>query len=203
MPEQSIIPKNYDEVYQVYFAGSSSLAQTLVRRALPFTQDASDLREEILQDAFVKLMDMDILNRFDPSKSNFGGMVFCAVRSIVGNYMNKRTRNPLTGLNGGSLVDETGDDEFEPGVYSLDRMFIAATEERSLEASALDAAGKVARLYKKAVEHMDNPRNKRDRNIKPLLDLLAEGYTTVEAAKELGVTNGTVHNWINFAATLV
>jgi len=195
----NFIPANYDELHAHYFAGSNSLAQQLVRSAIRFTGDASDMREEILQDAFVKLMSMDIIARFDVKKANFGGMIFCAVRSIVGNYMGSRTRNPMTGLHGGSL-SETSSDEFEMGTFTLDRMF--ATEDVATTASALDAKARIGRLIDVLTWRQACPANKRDRNLLSLLQLMADGYTPLECSARLKVTNSTIHNWMTYLQTL-
>lgn len=191
------IPADYDDLYRYYIAGEgklsgTSLAATLIRSHMPYATE--DERETLAHDVFVRIMEKDMLLKFDATKGNFGGVIFFVTRTICANYLGRKSRTPVTGLNGGSLqTRDLEDGEFEPGVYSLDRLFggeVPAPEEAIFNRRIL------SELFDWAKGLYEAPRHKRDASLYPLLNLMAEQYDAQECGKELSVTPSTVHNWI-------
>lgn len=186
------IPESYEDLYSYYIEGPDSLCSAIIRKKL---RHVTDEEIEVLRhDVFVRILEKDLLERYDPAKANFGGVIYFVTRSIVSNHLDRKGRNPLTGLNGGTLVEyDTDEDNFEPGMYNLGRMFSTAVPDY---ASEIDARDMVARLIEWATELTENGRSKRDRSILPLIELMAEQRDTRECADALGVTASTIFNWI-------
>jgi len=189
------IPKDYADLYQYYIAGDgrgNSLCHKIIRSIL--SHSTEDERETLAHDVFERILKSKMLEKFDPNKANFGGVIFFVTRSIVVNHLDRKGRTPLTGLNGGSLVITDPDEEtFEPGVYNLERLFSADVPDAG---NALDAGRVIKSLVTWAKAKYDNPAHKRDSGLYPLIGLLSEGYNPKECGKELGVTPSTVHNWL-------
>lgn len=189
------IPTDYEDLYRYYIMGDghgNSLCHKLIRHLLPYADQ--DERDTLAHDTFLRLMDKDMIAKFDPSKANFGGVIFFVTRTICTNHLSKKSRNPLTGLHGGSLATKDAEDEvFEPGVYSLDRLFgtDAPQYEEQMHAKLL-----LGELTAWAKTLFDNPRHKRDRSLYPLIGLLREQYDARDCGKELGVTPSTISNWM-------
>lgn len=195
--ENDYIPTDYDDLYRYYFLGDgrgNSLVNKLIRSMMRHA--TSEEREVLAQDIFLRILDKKQLEGFDPSKANFGGVIFYVTRSIVVNHLERKGRNPLTGLCAGSLSETDPEDgDFEPGMYSLDRLFGAEEIDR---AAAYDAETLVGRLQKWAKSLYENPTQKRDASLYPLLGMLAEGYDPRECGERLGVTASTISNWVAF-----
>lgn len=193
--QNDYIPKNYDDLYRYYILGDgrgNSLCHKLIRSMMPHATD--DERETLSQDVFVRLMEKKMLTVFDVKKANFGGVIFFVTRSIVCNYLDRKGRTPLTGLRGGSLTaTDPEDGEFEPGQYSLDRLF--APEIRDVGAE-IDAGRMVKKLLEWARDLSSKPAHRRDASLFQLITLLAEGNDARECGEALGVTPSTVHNWL-------
>lgn len=194
-PANDYIPKDYEDLYRYYIVGDgqgNSLVHKLIRSMMPHATD--DERETLVQDIFVRIMAKDQLKVFDATKANFGGVIFYVTRSIVVNHLDRKGRNPVTGLNAGSLAaTDSEDGEFEPGVYSLDRLFGTDAQDQD---AAIDAARLVGKLQAWAKRLYDKPAHKRDESLYPLLGLLAEGNDPKECGAVLGVTPSTIHNWL-------
>lgn len=186
--EKNIIPKSYEEMYEVYFKGTKTLAPTLVRSFLPYMEESE--RESLVQDVFLRMLEQGILEKFDAKKSNFGGAVFFTVRTIAVNHLDKRQRNPMTGLNKASLQEST--EEGERGAIALDRLEGYSEEKRWI------AAEQVAQIMSKAAALEIKGKNRRDRSMKQLLELMLEGYDAQECAERMGVTDATVYNWMKY-----
>jgi len=198
-PKTNYIPTDYEDLYRYYVLGDgngNSLTHQLIRSMMPYA--TPDEREVLAHDMFARLLDKGMLEKFDPSKANFGGVIFFVTRTVVANHLNKKTRNPVTGLNGGSLVTKDDDDDFEPGVYSLDRLF--APEQVEMEA-ALDAKDQVRRLIEWAAAKAKFPENKRDASLHRLIELMAQEFDVRDCARELSVTPSTIRNWIKTLQT--
>jgi len=189
------IPKDYEDLYLYYIHGDgngNSLCHKIIRSIL--SHSTQDERETLAHDVFERIMKSGMLEKFDPNKANFGGVIFFVTRSIVVNHLDRKGRTPLTGLNGGSLVITDPDDEtFEPGVYNLERLFQADIPDAG---HALDASTTVENLIIWAKKLHDKPAHKRDASLYPLLGLLHEGFNPKECGQELGVTPSTIHNWL-------
>lgn len=196
-PRNSYVPKDYEDLYRYYIIGDghgNSLCAAIIRKMMPHA--TPDETETLKHDVFVRLVQYDMIERFDPKKANFGGVIYFTARTVVSNHLNKKQRTPLTGLNGGSLVEESPTDEgeeFEPGVYSLNRMFGGETPNYEVQ---MDAKSLVTQLTSWAKAKYENPQHKRDESLYPLLSLLAEQRNAKECGKELGVTSSTIYNWI-------
>lgn len=194
-PSNDYIPTDYEDLYRHYILGDghgNSLCHKIVRHYLPYSD--SDERETLAHDVFLRLIEKDMLKVFDPDKANFGGVIFFVTRTICVNHLARKQRNPLTGLNGGSLLSrDLEEGEFEPGLYSLDRLF--GTEAPRYE-DQMTARKIVGELVTWAKGLYDAPRHKRDQSLYPLLGLLADQHDPKECGAQLGVTPSTIHNWI-------
>lgn len=190
--DNTYVPKDYEDLYLHYIAGEGSLTRNIVRKMMRHATD--DEVEQLCQDVALRMIEKDMLTVFDPTKANFGGVVYFVTRTVVANHLDRKTRNPITGLSRGSIVNhELGDDDFEPGVYNLNRLFAAPTPDY---ASQIDARDVVSQLLSWADALAVHPQNKRDQCMRSLLDLMMEERDTKEIAKKLGVTVSTVFNWI-------
>lgn len=192
--DNNYIPKDYTDLYTHYIMGPDSLCISIVRKKLRYA-DADEL-QQLVQDVFVRCMEKQVITLFDPTKGNFGGVIYFVTRSVVTNHLDKKGRNPLTGLKGGTLVTESSGDEngaFIPGVYSLDRIFPAETPDTETVMVAKDL---VQDLMDWTQHLHTEPRHKRDESLYPLMGLLLEERTPKECAERLGVTPSTIHNWI-------
>jgi len=196
------IPKDYEDLYRYYVMGDghgNSLTHRLVRKFLPHATD--DERETLAQDVLVRAIEKDMLKVFDPTKANFGGVIFFLCRTICVNHLARKGRNPITGLKGGSLVEKDPETEvFEPGVYSLDRLF--ASEDPNLEGK-METSAIVEELFTICKELFTNPRHKRDQSLYPLLQLLFTQHDVKECGEKLNVTPSTIHNWLGILKEMV
>lgn len=185
------VPKSYEDLYRHYFTvkGGKSIVGTLLHGIMRFATE--DEMESLMQDVFERMMRGNLLEKFDPAKGNFGGILFVAVRSVAANYLGRKSRDPLGALNAGSLVESTDDEEFEVGTYSLDRRESGEDLER-----ATIARDAVARLKVEVAKLVKKADNLRERSLLKVVDLLAEESTPDEIAVALGVSRGTAHNWI-------
>lgn len=194
-PKNNYVPTDYEDLYKYYVEGDgsgNSLVHQLIRR---FLKHGSIEEKEAMAQAFMeRAIDKDIISLFDPSKANFGGVIFFTVRTVCTNYLDRKSRNPLTGLNGGYLRTTSGEDTpFEPGVYNLDR--VMGGEDPDYE-KALDTKELVGRLLAWAAGMASAPRNKREESLYPMLQMMyLEESTPEECSKKLGVTTSTIHNW--------
>lgn len=193
--DNNYIPKDYQDLYQYYVIGKgngNSLTHQLIRGFLPYATD--DEKETLAHDVFLRCLEKDMLKVFDATKANFGGVIFFVTRTICSNHLSRKSRTPLTGLNGGSLATSDPEDgEFEPGTYNMDRIFGSAIPEVEKE---MDAKALVGQLMAWAKELYDTPRHKRDRSLYPLLVLVANQASPEECGEELGVTKSTISNWM-------
>lgn len=208
-PRNNYIPKDYTDLYQYYIQGDGSLCSKLIRSMMPYADD--DERETLAHDVFARLLEKDVLvtggssrseraqalgksGVFDPTKANFGGVIFFVTRTIVGNHLGRKSRNPLTGLKGGTLsTNEPEEGEFEPGAYSLTRLFGSPAPNYE---DQLDARAALSELFDWAKAFYERPRHKRDESLYPLLQMVAEERDPKECAAELGVTPSTIGNWM-------
>lgn len=202
-PANDYVPKNYEDLYRYYFIGDglgNSLVHKLIRSMLPYATD--DERETLSQDIMERILKTDQLKVFNPAKANFGGVIFYVTRSIVSNHLDRKGRTPLTGMCVGSLSETDPEDgEFEPGVYSLDRLF--GTEKPNQD-EAIDAAYLIQQLriwtgrLKKEVPagREGETAFKRMHSLDSLVLMMAEGYEPDEMGAKLGVTASTIHNWM-------
>jgi DNA-directed RNA polymerase specialized sigma24 family protein len=195
VPENNFIPETYEQMFSHYFIGDgngNSLAASTLKKFLPFADQ--DEVQVLLQDSILKAMKCRVIEKFDPEKANFGGAVFFVVRSICVNHLKRKSRNPVTGLSAGSLVEASSDSDegFTAGEWNLDHVFPAKNDDPE---GSFDARSIVEKLTIWTKQMMDAPSHKRDECLHPLLALLAEGRDPKECSEELGVTVSTIHNW--------
>ena len=190
------VPSSYEDLYVYYIADKSksnrSLCTQIIRKFMPYVNE--DELETLRHDVFLRLMEKDMLNKFDPAKSNFGGVVYFVARTICVNHMGKKGRNPITGLNGGTLSNADPEDEvFEPGVYNLDRIFgsDAPNYEEQLHTSRI-----LDQLFAWAQEREAIGKNKRDKSLHSLLLQMKDQWDPKESASALEVTPSTIWNWV-------
>lgn len=191
--DNDYVPGGYDDLYRHYVLGDgrgNSLVNRIVRKLVPYA--TVEEKEDLTQDVFLRCMDKDVLTLFDPTKSNFGGVIFFVTRTICVNFLDRGSRTPLTGLRAGSLVEQQPD-EFEPGVYSLEHLF--GSEELDLE-GLMDKRSLLTELFGWAQGLTEHPRHKRDESLFPLLQMMADEHDTKECGAVLGVTPSTIHNWM-------
>ena len=191
---QDYVPKDYEDLYAYYIQGSGngdSLCHTLIRSYLKYATD--DERETLAHDVFLRLMEKKQLENFDPSKANFGGVIFYVTRTICVNHLSRKERNPLTGLNRGSIVEEDEVEEgFEPGTYALSRLFEA--EDLDLDGQ-IDILHALQSLFQWAHALSNTGASKRDRNLLNLLKMMIQERDVQECSQSLGVTTSTIFNW--------
>jgi hypothetical protein len=189
------VPKNYDDLYRYYILGDgngNSLCRQIMRKILPYATPTET--EELSQSVAMRLIEKQMLEKFDPQLGNFGGVIFFTTRTVCVNHLSKKSRNPITGLHGGSLASTDPDDgEFEPGVYSLDRLFGTECPDHETRMYTNIVVTELARRARKLFE---NPRHKRDESLFPLLKLLLSQHDPKECGAALGVTPSTIHNWL-------
>jgi len=197
------IPRDYEDLYRYYILGAgngNSLTHQIIRSMIPYSDQ--DERETLAHDIFLRLYEKKMLDVFDPEKSNFGGVIFFVTRTIVVNHLNRKGRNPITGLKGGSLTDADPDPEgeaFEPGVYHLDRLFVTETADPG-EAMYLRKLFELVTEKCKQLKEEAHPtayRDTRNRSLLPLLELLMLECDPDECGEKLGVTASTIHNWLS------
>lgn len=192
------VPKNYEDFYRHYVSvdlSGRSIVGSLMKSIVRYGTEEE--MPNLVQDVFTRCLDKRILERFDPTKSNFGGIVFTVVRTIGVNYLARKSRDPLGLLRGGSFIDE--DEEWVPGTYHLSR-FISlqpGPEAETINKELLE------KLVKFATEASLNPRNTRDKNLLSLLSLTYEEYTPKECAEILRVSQTTIVNWLKYLSDVV
>lgn len=194
------IPANYEELYNHYVVGKGgkSIVRTLVRTFM--THGTEEEMETLTQDVFLRCMDKKVIEGYDSSKANFGGVVYFVTRSICVNHLDRKSRDPVGGLYGGSLtVQDPEDGTFTPGVWNIDR-FMAAGQDVAKEYESKDQVNQLVAFATKAKAA---PKNKRDESLLPLLALLAEEYSPQECAEKLKVTTTTVSNWMRYLAAVL
>jgi hypothetical protein len=193
--DNNYIPRDYQDLYCHYILGpfpGGSLCAKLIRHFLPYA--TPDEKETLLHDVFLRIMEKEMLKVFDPTKANFGGVIFFVTRTICTNHLNRKSRSPLGNLRGGSLVErDLEDGVFEPGVYSLDRIFGTEAPRNEEHLYAKRVLGELVSWTKTLY---DTPRHKRDQSLFPLLNLLAEQRDPKECGVALGVTASTIANWM-------
>jgi len=191
--ENSYVPSSYEDLYTYYIVGrtGNSLCKSLLRQKLPYTDESE--RESLLHDVFLRIMEHRMLERFDPAQSNFGGVIFFVTRTVIVNHLDRRTRNPLSGLKGGTIDFSGPGEDFEPGVIKLDKVFSTSP---AVSENAMDRDRRLQRIFDYARERFNKKESVRDTNLLTLLKLLLEEHEPKECAIPLGVTPSTIYNWI-------
>jgi DNA-directed RNA polymerase specialized sigma24 family protein len=189
------IPSSYEDLYAYYIRGDgrgNSLCCQIIRSMLK--HGTEEEFETLPMDVYLRILETKQLEKFDPTKANFGGVIYYVTRTIVVNHLERKGRNPLTGLNGGSLREtDPEDEEFEPGVYSLDRLFGAEEQDTGAK---MDARNLIKDLVTWARSLAATPKTTRDSNLIKVIELLAQEYQPKEIAEELGFTTSTIMNWM-------
>lgn len=197
--ETQYVPKNYDELYSCYIEndkGGDTLVKMLLRRFLPYASEED--RRELQNQVFVHAMENRLIAIYDPTKANFGGAIFFVVRTVAVRFLRKRSRDPLTGLKAGSLIETTNlDPMLEMGSYPIDHYFKTSPwqEEKVISQEIVE------RLRELVRRKSQKPRSVRDKHMMSLLQLMEKEYDTQEIAQNLGVAVSTVHNWISWLRT--
>jgi len=187
--DMNFVPNTTEEMCEHYFLGQDSPAASIIRTMM--CHGTAEEQEDLLQAACLRAIEHNIIAKYDGEKGNFGGLVYVCVRSVVSNHLGKKSRNPVTGLCAGSIVEN--DEEFEMGQFQLSRVF--AVDSRIDE--SLTAGKKLGGLYQYCKDRFAKPAHKRDRSLLPLFEMLALGEEPKDCAPKLGVTLSTVHNWMN------
>lgn len=187
--ENNYVPTSYEDLYLYYIEGKHgrSLARKIIRTILPFADEDETL--DLLQATYLRIQQYQMLERFDKTKANFGGVIFFTVRSVCVNHLSRKSREPAAGLCAGTLVFGSGED-FQPGTYDIEKVDPGYEE-------PIDDRVDVSRLLD-GLEKMKTKKGpKRDRNLHTLATLLLEGYEIKECAAVLKVTASTIHNWLD------
>jgi len=188
--ESDFVPSSYDELYTHYILGpeSDSFCKKLIRSFLPFAEP--DEVDSFAHDVFLRCVTHRMIERFNPEKANFGGVIFFVTRTVCCNHLNKKSRDPLGGLSVKALIDQT-----EDGETNLWDLECIVTECRGADQDAKD-------LVKRLMDRLDlleiEEPSVRSKSLKILLDLLYQGYDIKECADRLGVTKSTIYNWLGF-----
>ena len=156
------VPANYEELYKHYVAGegSNSIVRTLVRTFL--THGTEEELETLTQDVFLRCIDKKVIEGYDREKANFGGVIYFVTRSICCNHLDRKQRDPISGLYGGSLTTEESSEEgFTPGVYQLDRFYVPTPD----IARSYEAHEQVQSLLSHTQALANAPKNKRDESL--------------------------------------
>lgn len=192
MSKFDFVPKTPEELYNHFFkvTGGVSIVGTLIKGIAKHA--TAEEFETLSQDVFVRMLDHNLIAKFDSAKGNFGGVVFFTVRSVVVNYLERKARDPMGGLKAGSLVDQIEDGEFEAGTYSMETL----DEGSDKEGRAVEAGDSIAKLARYLEGLARKATNTRDRNLVKVLELLAEEQAPSEIAEALGVTKSTISNWM-------
>ena len=196
--DHNYVPTDYDDLYRHYMTDEfgPSLTHQLVRHFIPFGKQ--DEWDDLVNEVFLRIMDKKQLEKFDPNKANFGGVIFYVSRSICVNYLSRNSRNPLGELRGGSLQETSEEEEFVQGTYQLDRILAADQQEDEIEIS-MEWAEAYQNLLDWAGNLAAKPKSKRDRSILPMLQMILDVGPDVDALSEaLGVTTSTIHNWLTY-----
>jgi len=187
------VPSSYEELHTHYI--ESGIVKTLVRSFLEFGTEEEI--EQLPRDIFLRCLDKKVIESYDPAKANFGGVIYFVTRSVCVNYLDRKSRDPVGALCAGTLTTEDPEDEvFVPGTWNLERFYVPGPD----IATNYEASELVAWLVKFATTAQENPRNKRDSMLLPLLNLLIEEATPKECAEELNVTTTTITNWMKYLA---
>lgn len=191
----NFVPTTYEELFHHYVEGKggSSIVRTLVRSFM--THGTEEEMEILCHDVFLRCMDKKVIEGYKPEKANFGGVIYFVTRSVCVNHLDRKSRDPLSGLYGGSLTSEDPEDStFTPGVWHLDRFSVSTPD----VAKTYEAEEQVEWLTKFTAALAAAPKNKRDECLHALTLLLAEEYTPQECAEKLSVTTTTITNWMKF-----
>lgn len=200
--DKNFVPTNYEDLYLHYIVDDQrgqSLCSQLLRWMMPYA--TPDERETLRHDVFLRMQEKDIIGIYDPSKANFGGTVYFVTRTVVAHHLDKKSRNPITGLKAGSLTEnDPHEDGFEPGCYHLDKIFETAAPNYENEIDAKRLVGKLfdwaRNLHEQNQHRAADPKYKRDASMLPLLEMMIEEREPKECAEVLGVSTSTVSNWI-------
>jgi DNA-directed RNA polymerase specialized sigma24 family protein len=198
--KNNYVPTDYADFYLYYIQGSghgNSLCHQIIRSMMPYADQQE--REDLAHNVFLRAYEKKILDVFDPTKSNFGGVIFFLTRTVVVNHLGRKSRNPITGLKAGTLVDGDAESEtFEPGVYHLDRLFLSESpdpgDRMDLQSLFNHLVDRCKQLQEQA--HPTAYRDTRKRSLLPLLELLIRECEPDECGAQLGVTASTIANWL-------
>lgn len=190
------IPADYDDLYRAFFAGNDSLAANILRKKLPYA--TSDESVELVHEGFCVMMESDMLERFDPEKSNFGGVVFFVMRSVIANYLRRESRKPIGKLRGPSIVSGADPDDGEGAKGTIWAESLSALRVRRSVSGMVDLEDRVDRIFLWAENLAQSSTKKRESSIYSMLSLLFEGYRPCEIGRELGVSGQTITNWMDW-----
>jgi len=192
------IPRDYEDLYKAYMRGPGSLAGTLVRKFTP--GDKQEVREELVHDVFLRLMEKDMLRVFDRAKANFGGVIYFVTRTVCINYLKHRMRDPLGARRGPTIVEEQDLENREVGEVALDKIVLdETTPER-----AVGSREQVERLRARLTNTFRGKRQEFRRvGMVAVLECLGRGDSIEEISEELGVTGSTVRNWVGLLRELL
>lgn len=193
--DNAFVPETNEQLYIHYILGrgGESLTKSLVRHFIPYLTE--DEQEALTHDVFVRCMEKEVIKKYDPTKANFGGVIFFVTRTICLNFKDRRTRNPMTGLSAGTIDTTKLDMEFEPGILRLDSIF---SKEPDVSEVGIDTQRFLNSMFEWARSLSETGQNKRDKSLFLLLGLMAQQLEPKECAPLLGVTTSTIHNWMGF-----
>lgn len=185
------VPRDYDDLYTHYFADTEGWCAGIIRRFMRGHDES--VVEDLLHDCWMRMHRLNLIERFEPHRANFGLLVFAAVRSECLNHLEKIRRRPLATKEYVYTyeIDESdrGDPTFRSWTRSPD-FHTEATQEDQVEAREILA--QVEEITAKAAAVGETAR---DRNIGAMVDMLARGSTAKHVAETLGVCNATVSYW--------
>lgn len=177
----SLVPGCYAELFTHYFQDPKGWVAGVIRRFFP-RLDSDDL-DDILAECWGRMHRQELLEKFDPSKGNFGGLVFQSVRSECLTRMTKLKRTPT---NMALVIDESD----EGSHNALGMTWGMGKDQRvprtgAIVRHAMEAKDFMAQL----LERQSDPRKRR------ALELFLELRDGGQIAEEIQMSRATVSAW--------
>jgi DNA-directed RNA polymerase specialized sigma24 family protein len=186
MRKSTVVPSTVEEMFTEYFQGNDSFVNSCVRKMLPYS--SQDDREDVVSDILLRSIEHDIIAKYDDKiTKDFAGIIFTVIRSVVANKCRKTSQTGVMA----SLVETV--EEFSKGTYALDSNFAV-----NPDANLMLNDSRLMALYRYANERVKANECVRDRSLRPMLDLMLQGYEHSEIAARLNVRPSTVSGWVSY-----
>lgn len=168
------VPTTYEDLYLHYFADRAGWAAGVVRRYFKGAAESGDL-DDLLHDSWMRCRRQELLEKYDPTRGNFGGLIFQAVRSECLNRLGRDERTPTEGA---------------AGLHEIRGAMEPTQEEDAQAASVLRLLEAVA---EEAAEGADP--GSRDAKLGQMVAMLLDEATGPEVADALGISKASVCYW--------
>lgn len=179
------VPVDYQDLYEHYFSGEKEtlVRGLVVRYAGGWVQDEQDV-EDLVQDIFTRMLRLKQLEKFDPSRGNFGLYLQQITRSVVFSWRRKQERTPTKKPQGGA-TEEVAD------------FLMESLQSEASDPEELAQASSLVRYLNSVAETVAEGEGagNRERAMPELLEVLFGGGEAKDAAAQLGVAASTVSQW--------